>query len=93
MCNRIDCAGVWAGELACARCREGKMELNERQIKILHRVREGGVCVTYHSGISTDTDYQELMSADLIDCSNCGYSQPTSFLTEKGEQALREVIQ
>lgn len=24
MCNRTDCAGVWAGPMACARCEEGK---------------------------------------------------------------------
>lgn len=25
MCNRTDCAGVWAGELACRVCGEGEM--------------------------------------------------------------------
>ena len=25
MCNRTDCAGVWAGPMACARCEEGDM--------------------------------------------------------------------
>lgn len=25
MCNRTDCAGVFAGELACRMCQEGKM--------------------------------------------------------------------
>lgn len=25
MCNRTDCAGVWAGELACGRCEEMAM--------------------------------------------------------------------
>ena len=25
MCNRTDCAGVWAGELACSVCEEGEM--------------------------------------------------------------------
>ena len=25
MCNRTDCAGVWAGPMACARCEEGEM--------------------------------------------------------------------
>ena len=25
MCNRTDCAGTWAGPMACARCEEGDM--------------------------------------------------------------------
>ena len=25
MCNRTDCAGTWAGPMACARCEEGGM--------------------------------------------------------------------
>ena len=25
MCNRTDCAGVWAGEIACSVCGEGEM--------------------------------------------------------------------
>ena len=28
MCNRTDCAGVWAGQMACARCEEVEMGKN-----------------------------------------------------------------
>ena len=28
MCNRTDCAGSWAGPMACARCREVEMAIH-----------------------------------------------------------------
>ena len=36
MCNRTDCAGVWAGELACRRCQERDMEMTE----LSHNMRQ-----------------------------------------------------
>lgn len=34
MCNRTDCAGDWAGELACRVCREGNV-MTEAQLSRL----------------------------------------------------------
>lgn len=52
MCNRTDCAGTWAGPMACARCEEGEMAMHtvitvgrlealeraERENAILHKM-------------------------------------------------------
>lgn len=91
MCNRTDCAGSWAGAMACAVCREMDMELNERQKKILQRVRSGRITLT--SSKVNDADYRELAKNELIDCHNFGHFQPTIFLTDKGRNALQESAQ
>lgn len=33
MCNRTDCAGTWAGAMACAVCREMDMSMMESTVK------------------------------------------------------------
>ena len=91
MCNRTDCAGTWAGPMACARCEDGEMQLSERQLIILGRVSHGDVSL--NSSKAQDKDYQYLGAAGLIECANMGHFTATIFLTEKGEQALREAIQ
>ena len=91
MCSRTDCAGSWAGELACAVCGEGEMELSERQLIILDMVSHGGVSL--NSSKAQDKDYRYLGAEGLIECANMGHFTATIFLTEKGEQILREAIQ
>ena len=65
------------------------MELTERQIKILLRVSHGGV--DFGHSKAQDKDYQYLGAEGLIECANMGHFTATIFLTEKGEQVLREV--
>ena len=91
MCNRTDCAGVFMGELACRVCEDGEMQLSERQLIILGRVSHGDVSL--NSSKAQDKDYQYLGAAGLIECANMGHFTATIFLTEKGEQVLREAIQ
>ena len=42
MCNRTDCAGTWAGELACRRCQEGRLNSLDHALHILRSMADQG---------------------------------------------------
>ena len=42
MCNRTDCAGVWAGELACRRCQEWRLNSLDHALHILRSMADEG---------------------------------------------------
>lgn len=53
MCNRTDCAGVWAGELACRRCQEGRLNSLDHALHILRTMADQG-------------DHQEMDAATVL---------------------------
>ena len=42
MCNRTDCAGTWAGPMACARCEEGRLTSLDHAIHLLRAMADQG---------------------------------------------------
>ena len=42
MCNRTDCAGVWAGELACRVCEEQRLNSLDHALHILRSMADQG---------------------------------------------------
>ena len=86
MCNRTDCYGSVFGPLACSVCRERDMDLSERQVKILQRVRRCNIAL--NSSNADDADYRALAEKGLIGCENFGHFRPIIFLTDKGSVAL-----
>lgn len=42
MCNRTDCAGTWAGELACARCEEQRLNSLDHALHLLRSMADEG---------------------------------------------------
>ena len=42
MCNRTDCAGVWAGELACRVCEDGRLNSLDHALHLLRTMADGG---------------------------------------------------
>ena len=42
MCNRTDCAGVWAGPMACRVCEEGRLNSLDHALHLLRTMADGG---------------------------------------------------
>lgn len=42
MCNRTDCAGVFAGELACRACEDGRLTSLDHALHILRSMADEG---------------------------------------------------
>lgn len=42
MCNRTDCAGVWAGEIACRVCEEGRLNSLDHALHLLRTMADEG---------------------------------------------------
>ena len=42
MCNRTDCAGSWAGELACSVCEDGRLNSLDHALHLLRAMADQG---------------------------------------------------
>ena len=42
MCNRTDCAGVWAGEIACRVCEDGRLNSLDHALHLLRSMADQG---------------------------------------------------
>ena len=42
MCNRTDCAGTWAGPMACSVCEEGRLNSLDHALHLLRTMADGG---------------------------------------------------
>ena len=53
MCNRTECAGTWAGPMACARCEEQRLNSFDHALHLLRTMADEG-------------DQQELDAATML---------------------------
>lgn len=77
MCSRTDCAGTWAGELACQVCEEGKMwNKTKKADSVTASLTESGVNILAKAFAKECKDISKKGGVCPIKMSGCGLSCP-----------------